>query len=159
MKFMARFDVLVIDEDLIYEFEAGTIPEADRVCWKKSQQTGLSEGNYDLFILINDHWIDTIELEEAFDGSAELDRMSSEIEIVERLQKIKEETARKKEIPEAPDCAEPVYWKAVEEFHMAMIKALNEIHNSSISLQITEAMGDFIDRKTKEFEKYLEAVK
>lgn len=158
MKFRARFDVVVFDEDLIYEFEANSIPEADGVAWKISERPGLSEGNYDLFILINDNWINTIELEAAFDGSAELDRMSSEIEIAEQLQKIKEETARRIKNLAAPDCAEPVYWKAVEDFHMAMIKALNEIHNSSIALQITEAMGDFIDRKTKEFEDYLEAV-
>ena len=92
-------------------------------------------------------------LADCLNTSAELDRLSCELEINEQLHKIKED------IPEAPDCAEPVYWRAVEYFHIAMVKALNEIHNSSIALQITEAMGAFIDEKTKEFEEYLEAVR
>ena len=64
-KFRAVYDNLVTDDVVEEIFEETNIIEADRHAWKHSQGTGLSEGNFDLYIEFGGNWIDTITVLEA----------------------------------------------------------------------------------------------
>lgn len=64
-KFRAVYDNLVTDDVVEEVFEEANIIEADRHAWKHSQGSGLSEGNFDLYIELGGNWVDTITVLEA----------------------------------------------------------------------------------------------
>lgn len=49
-KFLAIFDNCVTDDLILEHIEADSMEEADQIAWEISRGTGLSEGNYQLFV-------------------------------------------------------------------------------------------------------------
>ena len=49
-RFICVIDCCVMDEPYIKYIEADSIEEADQIAWEMSTGTGLSEGNYQLFV-------------------------------------------------------------------------------------------------------------
>ena len=64
-KFKVIYDNLVTDDVIEEIFEEKNIAEADKRAYKHSKGTGLSEGNYDLYIELGGNWIDTLIILEA----------------------------------------------------------------------------------------------
>ena len=63
MVFKVIYDNCVTDDEIVEYIEASTIEDADMAAYKRPRETGLSEGNYDMYTWESGKWVDVIELE------------------------------------------------------------------------------------------------